>query len=392
MLSHGHYLIDTRYEHRMDQLRINELIQKYAEGTATEAEKTALTTWYQKQAYHDAVFPGNEDEIYHELLDRINEATGLRAGRPRWKSWTAAASVAVLLAAGMGLYFSKQSNNQPAKQIAGKPAIQPGSNSAILTLSNGSQIALSGAANGQIANQGNVSVTKAANGQLVYNISENTAEQNSIAYNTISTPAGGQYMVVLPDKTTVWLNAKSSIKFPVSFINARERLVELTGEAYFEVTHNEQIPFKVSAGGMITEDLGTAFNINAYTDEPGIRTTLVNGSVRVTAGNEQRMLYPGEQVHYQEKMTVSKVNIDGVIAWKEGYFRFDDESLENIMRTMSRWYNISYVFEDENLRKETFGIMATRTSNISILLGLLENTGPVHFKTEGNTVIISHKK
>jgi ferric-dicitrate binding protein FerR (iron transport regulator) len=378
----------------MDLKRINELIQKYADGTATEAEKTELTAWYREQAYHDAVFPGDENEVYQELFDRINGATGLKPIRTRWKGWAAAASVAILLGTGIGLYFFTYSGKQPTKQITGKLSGEPGSNSAILILSNGSQIVLSSAANGPIASQGNVSVTKTANGQLIYHINEGAEKQpakNSVAYNTISTPAGGQYMVVLPDKTTVWLNAKSSLKFPVTFKNAKERYVELTGEAYFEVTHNEQMPFKVSTGKLITEDLGTAFNINAYSDEPGISTTLVNGAVRVTAGNSQVMLRPGEQAHYQEKMIVSRVNVDGVVAWKDGYFRFDDESLESIMRTMSRWYNVSYVFEDEDLRKETFGVMANRAGNISALLSLLEKTGPARFRLEGTTIMISHK-
>ena len=372
---------------KMDLQRINELIQKYADGTATEAEKTELTAWYREQANQDAIFQGDEDKVYYELLNRINDATGLRP--MRWKNWAAAASVAVLLATGISLYFFQQ---QPAKQIADKLPEKTDSNNAILTLSNGSQIVLSGAANGQIASQGNVRVTKAANGQLVYHVDESAEKQQTVTYNTISTPAGGQYMVVLPDKTTVWLNAKSSLKFPVTFQHATERHVELTGEAYFDVTHNEQTPFKVSTGEMITEVLGTAFDINAYADEPGISTTLVNGAVRVTAGNSQVTLHPGEQAHYKEKMTVSRVNVDGVIAWKDGNFRFDDETLESIMRTMSRWYNVSYVFEDEDLRKETFGIMANRAGNISVLLSLLEKTGSAHFRLEGTTVIISHKK
>jgi ferric-dicitrate binding protein FerR (iron transport regulator) len=371
---------------KKDLQRINELIQKYADGTATEAEKTELTEWYREQAYQDAIFHGDENEVYYELLNRINDATGLRPVRTRWKSWAAAASVAILLASGASFYF-KSSIKQPPKQIA----VKQESNNAILTLSNGSQIVLSDAANGHIANQGNVSVTKAANGQLVYHVNEGAEKENSMAYNTISTPAGVQYMVVLPDKTTVWLNAKSSLKYPVTFQNTRERYVELTGEAYFEVTHNEQLPFKVRTGELITEDLGTAFNINAYGDEPGISTTLVNGAVRVTAGNSQVMLHPGEQVHYKEKMIVSKVNVDGIVAWKDGYFRFEDATLESIMRTMSRWYNVSYVFEDEDLRKETFGIMANRADNIAVLLSLLEKTGPARFRLEGTTIKISHK-
>ncbi|PWV47676.1 FecR family protein [Chitinophaga sp. S165] len=377
----------------MDLQRINELIKKYTDGTATEAEKEELTLWYREKSYRDAVSYEDEDEVYHELLDRINEATGLNTPERSWKKWAVAASVALLSVTAASLYLLKYRSKQQITQHAViAPAKQAGG--AILTLSNGSQVLLSDAENGDIATQGNVTVTKAANGQLVYNIKEGegqSAANGAVAYNVISTPAGSQFKVVLPDKTTVWLNAMSSVKFPVTFLNASERRVELTGEAYFEVTHNERMPFRVYTGSVMTEDLGTEFNIKAYADEPDVSTTLVSGAVRITAGTQQASLKPGEQAHYQGAMKVSKVNTDDVIAWKDGYFRFDDQSLETIMKAMARWYNVSYVFEDQSLRNETFGVVATRQSNISVLLDLLENTGTVHFRQEGTTVIISRK-
>ncbi|SFO84865.1 FecR family protein [Chitinophaga sp. YR627] len=378
----------------MDLQRINELIKKYTDGTATEAEEEELNAWYREKSYHDAVSYEKEDEVYHEMLSRIHEATGLTTSSRNWQKWAVAAAVAFIAITATSVYLIKYRPNQ---QIAQKGTDTPGkqpAGGAILTLSNGSQVLLSDAANGDIATQGNVTVTKAANGQLIYNIKggeQQDTVNGAIAYNVISTPAGSQFMVVLPDKTTVWLNAMSSLKFPVTFANATERRITLTGEAYFQVTHDEKQPFRVVTGSVITEDLGTEFNVKAYGDEPGISTTLVSGAARVIAGEQQASLRPGEQANYQSALKVSKVNIDDVIAWKDGYFRFDDQSLETIMKAMSRWYNVTYIFEDESLRSETFGVVATRQGNISVLLNLLENTGAARFRQEGTTIIISRK-
>ena len=378
----------------MDLQRVNELIKKYTDGTATEAEEEELNAWYREKSYRDAVSDGDEGEIYHEMLSHINAATGLNTSSHSWKKWAVAAAIALLAVTGTSLYLLKY---RPNRQVAKNGMNTPGKQQvggAILTLSNGNQVLLSDAATGDIATQGNVTVTKAANGQLIYNIKE--GEQNgtvngAVAYNVISTPAGSQFMVMLPDKTTVWLNAMSSLKFPVTFLHASERRIELTGEAYFRVTHDERMPFRVVTGPVITEDLGTEFNIKAYADEPGVSTTLVSGAAKVIAGAQQASLIPGEQVNYQHTIKVSKVNIDDVIAWKDGYFRFDDQSLETIMKAMARWYNVSYIFEDQSLRSETFGVVATRQGNISVLLNLLENTGAARFRQEGTTIIISRK-
>lgn len=378
----------------MDLQRINELIKKYTDGIATEAEEEELNAWYREKSYHDAVSYEDEDEVYHEMLSHINEAAGLNTSSRSWKKWTVAAAVALIAVTGTSLYLLNYRSNQQVVQNSIDTTVKQPGGGAILTLSNGSQVLLSDAANGDIATQDNVTVTKAANGQLIYNIKEGEQKEGIdgiVAYNVISTPAGSQFMVVLPDKTTVWLNAMSSLKFPVSFLHASERRVELTGEAYFQVTHDERMPFRVVTGQVITEDLGTEFNIKAYVDEPGVSTTLVSGAARVTAGAQQASLIPGEQVNYQGTIKVSKVNIDDVIAWKDGYFRFDDQSLETIMKAMARWYNVSYIFEDQSLRSETFGVVATRQNSISVLLNLLGSTGAARFRQEGTTIIISRK-
>ncbi|HEY0271564.1 MAG TPA: FecR family protein [Chitinophaga sp.] len=379
----------------MDLQRINELIRKFSGNTATEAEERELMAWYRETAYQDAAFPGDEQQVQQALLDRINRATGKQPVRARYRKWAVAASIALLCAIGAGIYFTRQANRPPS--MAASAPVQPGSNTAILTLANGSRITLANKANGNIATQGNVRITKAANGQLIYHLDNtappagNSAAQR-MAYNTITTPAGGQYMIVLPDQTTVYLNALSSLTFPVTFAHAAERRVTLSGEGYFEVTHNNAAPFKVVTGAFVTEDLGTIFDIKAYADEPGISTTLVKGAAQVSAGSAPTVLKPGEQARYLGQITVSNANVEAVIAWKEGYFRFDDEPLESIMRTIARWYNVRYIFEDESLRKETFGAVTTRFSNVATLLDLMEKAGTASFRVEGNTIIIRKKK
>lgn len=378
----------------MDQLRVNELIYKYAEGTATKAEEAELMEWYRAKAGQEAVFHGDEQVTYHELSSRINHATGQHPTRAGWKRWAVAASVAALAVVGATLYFYSYPGSGTA--FTAEKRAKPGSNDAILTLANGKQIVLSGTDTGKIATQGNISVTKAANGQLVYHVNGTDVPAGEsaagvLAYNTIKTPAGGQYKVVLPDGTEVWLNAMSTLKFPLSFSNAKERRVELAGEAFFEVVHNDDLPFRVVTGAMVTEDIGTAFNIKAYADENSISTTLVNGAARVIANNSEAMLRPGQQASFLGKITVREVNVEDITAWKDGYFRFDDVPLESIAKNMARWYNVRFVFEDDDLKMEPYGLVATRLSDISVLLGLMEKAGAAQFRLEGTTVIVSKK-
>jgi ferric-dicitrate binding protein FerR (iron transport regulator) len=276
--------------------------------------------------------------------------------------------------------------------------IHPGGNKAILTLASGKKISLTDAGNGQIANQNGIKVTKAANGQLVYTITgrENlpgASSSNDLdAFNTIETPKGGQYQVVLPDGSKVWLNAYTSLKFPVSFNNQKERRVELSGEAYFEVAHNKDLPFRVVTARQTVEVLGTHFDVNAYSDDAVTKTTLLQGLVRITAASRSAILNPGQQAKLTGTLDVSEVNTAEAIAWKNGYFNFDDEKLENIMRSVSRWYNVDVVFEDQSLKKETFGAVTTRFANITTLLKMMEQTGDARFNIQGTTITVSKKK
>jgi ferric-dicitrate binding protein FerR (iron transport regulator) len=208
-------------------------------------------------------------------------------------------------------------------------------------------------------------------------------------YNTISTPKGGQYQVTLSDGSKVWLNAASSLRFPATF-SGKERKVELTGEGYFEVAHNKKMPFHVTVNDLDVEVLGTHFNINAYADESAIKTTLLEGSVKVVKGNETKIIEPGEQASVttsEDEINVKQqVDLEQVVAWKNGIFQFERADIESVMRQISRWYDIDVDYHGRV--SEHFGGTISRDVNISDVLKMLEMTGGVNFKIDGKKVIV----
>jgi len=283
--------------------------------------------------------------------------------------------------------------NTIAQKTTAKNDIAPGGNHALLTLSNGTTIVLDDAKNGKLVDQGNMKVVKLDSGMLAY-YNNNKNDQTTV-YNTISTPRGGQYQVKLPDGTLVWLNSASSLKFPTTFAGAK-REVELSGEAYFEVVKNKAMPFKVAIvtpsgdGGEVTV-LGTHFNINAYNDETSINTTLLEGSVKFTAGFVEKLLHPGQQSVFNtssQTVKVQSVDVHQVIAWKDGFFEFDNTDLATIMRQLSRWYDVDISYQTIN-NKGLFGGGISRKLNLSEVLHLLETNG-VQFKIEDRKVIVLH--
>jgi len=272
-----------------------------------------------------------------------------------------------------------------------KNDVAPGGNKATLTLSNGKQISLTNARNGNIAQQAGMQVNKTNNGQIVYlvNTAQGLATNNSktaeVVYNTIETPKGGQYTLKLSDGTLAVLDAASSIKYPVSF-DGNERRVEITGQVYFEVTHNRAKPFRVMVEGQTVEDLGTHFNINAYSDEPAIVTTLVEGSVMVNKGT---LLKPGQEaINTNNNIVVRKANIGEAIAWKNGLFRFDQTGLKTLMRQVSRWYDLDVVYEG-NVVNDEFDGQIPRNVNLTQMLKILQSN-QVHYQIEnkGNKKIL----
>lgn len=305
-----------------------------------------------------------------------------------WRRIMAAAAIVTIVAATSYIFLNKGSDNNIAKKEPATPSVNdlpPGGNKAVLTLADNSTIILDNAANGELTQQGNTKVLKLDDGQLSYNTNGQSGE---ILYNTISTPRGGQYHVVLPDGSRVWLNAASSLRFPTAF-TGNDRKIEITGEAYFEIAKNKNKPFKVSVNDMNIEVLGTHFNVMAYADEAATQTTLLEGAVKVYRDNAIAMLAPGTQAQMNKegKIKVNKnIDIQEVVAWKNGMFHFTSLSLDNIMRQISRWYDVDVSYKGE-ISKETFSGIVSRNSNVSQVLKIMEQAG-VRFKIEGKKITI----
>jgi transmembrane sensor len=369
----------------MDTKKARELLAKQQQGTLTPEEQATLASWYLRLAEREGDVPQadlakKEAAIYNRVSQTINGGKTIRL----WPRIAAAASI--ILAVSVGSYFilhKKVLSRQTAQNQ--KQDIAPGSDKAILTLASGQKIILTSAKNGQIAKQGQTLIQKTADGRVVYQAG--TRDNSAIAYNTMTTPRGGQHWVTLADGSKVLLNAASSLTYPVAF-NGKERKVILTGEAYFEVMHNDKMPFRVVTKGEIVEDIGTHFNINAYEDEPITRTTLLEGGIKIRSASQTDILKPGQQaVLKADQLRVSETDIEDAIAWKNGRFIFDSENIQSIMRKLSRWYDLDIAYKGE-APVQTFSGDISRFENISQVLELLDKTNSVHFSITGRRVTV----
>jgi len=375
-----------------DQLnkRYFELAEKWMNGTITPDEEKEYAQWYNSDQNITVELPASfvTSQTMHEkrMLEELNRKSGINGNTRIFFIKRFAAAASILLFVSIGLYFYLHTKNNTIENTRFvQNDIAPGSNKAVLTLADGKQIILNDARNGQLANESNTLIDKTADGHVAY---KNEAEgKTAMVFNTLSTPRGGQYTLTLADGTRVLLNAASSITYPTSFLG-NDRKVILTGEAYFEVAHNAVKPFRVTSQGQTVEVLGTHFNINAYSDESNIRTTLVEGSVKVTSGTSQEIIKPGQQsVLMQQSLKVNDANIEETIAWTNGYFRFNDAKIESVMRIISRWYDIDVAYEGK-VTDEGFYGKISRYKNISQVLKMLEKTKTVHFKIEGRRVTL----
>lgn len=362
-----------------------QLIERYVAGHATENELQAFFGMI-STAELDALLEAHMDEeIYatrHELAVLPHKKT---------YKFRIAAAAAMLLFLCTGGYFLL--NKQPVSQIAQLKLhdIAPAHSQATLTLANGSKILLTKYLSGKLAQQGNTVINVNTNQDLTYAINGTASRlaKKEIEYNTVTTNRGEElpFPLILGDGTKVWLNAASSITFPVAFIGS-ERRVTITGEAYFEVVHDDKMPFKVISGDETTEDIGTHFNINSYTDENAVKTTLLEGAVKVWYNGDSKLLTPGQQAVFKSNtLSVANANTEEAIAWKNGYFRFNNEKIESIMRKLSRWYNIDVSYDSKVSDEGYYGTIS-RFKNISEVLNMLEQTKGVHFKIEGRRVTV----
>ena len=389
-----------------------EIMDKYVRGVLTTEEKDTFFSMFNQEELD----PGLEDYLLQNYLqnadsqiwpeeframfaerlankilfkDISQETAVAHRGQIFKTTWLKYAAI-VVVAAGLGImaYF-RATNKNTVQTLAGsnkhlQTDVLPGSEKAILTLADGTKIILDNAANGNLAQQGNAQVVKLANGQIAYDVKG--LSDKDIMWNTMSTPVGGQYQVTLPDGTRVWLNAASSVTYPAVFVS-QNRQVKITGEVYFEVAKNKEKPFIVDIDGKSTvEVLGTSFNINSYTDEASIKTTLLDGSVKISS---VVLKQPGQQAVQAEndKIYVQSTDINQALAWKNGLFSFNDADLHSIMRQLERWYDIKVKYEgrlpDFTLNGEMY-----RNVNLSVVLKFLEKMG-VKFRMEGKILTVT---
>ncbi|MGF6929573.1 transmembrane sensor [Chitinophaga sp. W2I13] len=391
----------------MENTRIYYLAGQYLDKSLSDAEQVEFQQLLQAPDHQEALqaafdelageldMNATQDEALLPLLQRaLNSDKPARRIHflPR-RSWAAASIILLVLAAGAYFWLAHKKNTPPAAMAAKPTDIAPGREGAILTLADGSRVTLDSLHNGVIAKQNGTQLVL-ANGQLAYDPAG--ASNGEIVFNTMSTPKGRQFRVTLPDGTQVWLNAASSIRYPTLF-SGEERKVAITGEAYFEVAKNADMPFRVSVNNKVEiEVLGTHFNVNAYENEQTIATTLLEGSVRVAgfANGSQPgnvVLRPGQQAQIGNAAktgirVIENANTDKVMAWKNGIFYFDGVSFAEIMRQMERWYDIEVVYEKGIPDIEFEGEM-TKDVSLNGLLVMLGRAG-IHFRLEGRKLIV----
>ena len=400
-----------------DNKRFDLLAKKLLEDSITAAEIREYLDWLNQPETAEVIIPeafaASKEMLENRMLNYLQEQLAaekiaLPAKPPmestiespshersipfrfkiKYRRWIAAASVLILLSAGLIIWAPF---NVPKKQLTNTnrypvPALKPGTDKAILILADGRKIILDSAQNGMLAQEGGTRILKQSGDQLVYKPG-NT--QTDISYNTMATPNGGQYRLVLPDGSIVWLNAASSITYPTVF-NGRERKVSILGEAYFEISPDREKPFLVDVAGKASiEVLGTHFNVNAYADEQRILTTLLEGRIRLGTKSGQVTLHPGQQASAAISAAISlenNVDTSQVVSWKNGYFQFNRTDLQTVMRQIARWYDVDIKYEGKIPADKFIGRLPRSASGAQVLQALQEMQ--VHVRIEGKTMIV----
>lgn len=390
----------------MNNERLQYLVERYFAGACSQEERQELSVlcllpenqqalekimyaaWKRTPLEND--MPAREGDL---VLQNILYPAARKQPPVRkisWQRWVAAASI--VLVAGWGSYFfatrKKQTPAAVVQTAVANDIKPPASNKAVITLADGTELPLSGSGNGELAREGNVKLVKLANGQIVYR-DPGDKKISAPRFNTLSNPRGSSVVdMELADGSHVWLNAGSSIRYPVAF-TGKERKISMTGEAYFEVAHNAAMPFKVISDKAEVTVLGTHFNVNAYTDESNTKVTLMEGAVKVNSSGAAKILRPGEQAQVTDKIVVAAdADLEEVMAWKAGKFIFGEKAdIETIMRQVSRWYDVDIAYRGKVTSH--FGGTISKQVNISEVLKILEATGNVKCSVEGKKVIIT---
>jgi ferric-dicitrate binding protein FerR (iron transport regulator) len=386
--------------HKPTKKELENLLKKYLDGKTTPEETTFLTQYYDyledQPGLSTLLSEAENKKIERRNWERLNAQLDMSAHTiyphqvSKWR-WVAAASIILTIGLGGWFFFlNKNDKKQQIVQTSVPNDIKPPEvNRATITLANGQTVYLDSAAVGSLAVQGSVQLVKLANGKIAYQ----TESQENIekpTYNTLSNPKGSQVVdMTLADGSRVWLNAGSSVTFPIAFTDSI-RAVSITGEAYFEVASDKTKPFRVTKGDMQVEVLGTHFNVNAYDDERNIKVTLLEGAVRLKVNDENQILKPGEQAQVSNTVSILKdVDVEAVMAWKDGRFKFSSVDIETIMRQAARWYDMDIEYQGKVEGTLSGGF--ARNINASQLFHALELTDKVKFEIEGRKVIVKPK-
>lgn len=380
--------------------KFQELIDKYLTNTILSEEQEQLFEMIKAKEYRadlekvikealDMSFDAKEDEALRERIFGLLQQRKKRApvfSMPSFRRWGwSAASLILILASVLLFQTINKKKKKPASATAAIADFGPGRDGAILTLADGSRLVLDSLDNGVIANQNGVQAIL-KNGQLAYNVKERSSGE--VLYNTMATPKGRQYQLTLPDGTQVWLNAASSIYFPTVFTD-KKRAVTITGEAYLEVAPDPRRPFTVRVGKTNIEVLGTHFNVMAYDNEEQIKTTLLEGSVKITDEDRTATLRPGEELQLNTRQfeVIRNADVEAAVAWKNGWFVFKDAGVETVMKQVERWYNISVRYEGKVIEKQ-FNGRISRSASLSELMEMLSFYDDMKCTINGNTITI----
>jgi len=374
----------------MQKQDIRQVLERVRSGNYSSQDELIAKYWIHQFHQDNQVELSREEwiDVKQQIWERLETGGNLHVAVVR-RLWMRIAVAAAILAAvcGIGFFFYQQSQ-QPVELTALHQDVAPGKSGATLTLSSGKKIRLTDANNGELAREAGVVITKTGSGELVYEIKESA--DRPAKTNMLSTANGETYQVRLPDGSLVWLNAASTLTYPANFASARERKVLLTGEAYFEIAKDKAHPFVVSSAGQEIEVLGTHFNVNAYGDEPAVATTLLEGSVKVSAGANVRVIKPGEQALNKDgKLSITAADTESVTDWKDGDFYFNGVNFRTAMREISRWYNVDIVYASDIPLDIQSGGYISRNRKLSQVLEMIQQSGQVKFKIEGRKIYVS---
>ncbi|TKC06074.1 FecR family protein [Pedobacter frigoris] len=380
----------------MKKSTLKELLIKRRDGTITSEERLLLETWYNH--YADQAVPFENTSRYLTDMQALDQAFATKEKSKSVKLWPRLVAAAVIiLIAGAGLFYYDLKTKEINNQVVVTNDIPPGALSATLTLASGKKIRLSDEANVELANEAGISISKTADGQLIYELKEGAGSSDKI--NTLSTEKGETYILTLPDKSKVWLNAASKLTYSASLLKNGKRSIKLEGEAYFEIAKDRAHPFVVESKGQEVEVLGTHFNINSYSDEGATKTTLLEGSVRVsspakrasrTGGNTDKVtLKPGQQASNNgTALQVGEADIESVTDWKNGDFFLNRVDFRTAMRKIARWYDVELIYDSSIPDDIQSSGYISRGKKLSSVLKLIERSGQVKFRVQGRKVYI----